>query len=273
MKNEHHERTAGLERQAMAWPMSAAERARAFSDDQAPHAAGAGAGARFGARSAADSWAGPGASRGQPGQPDIAATRTSDTGSAGSRPSANLRDVIETIGLTLLIAAGIQFAVQSRQIEGSSMEPTLHNGQRLLVNRLAYQSPNEAQRGDIIVFRAWDQDEDYIKRVVGVPGDEIDIRDNHIRVNGFLLDEPYIANEPTFGTPDTVILGPGEYYVLGDNRGNSSDSRLHGPLPAGKIIGKAWLTYWPLDNLGFISDTTSYAAPSPGVPADPTPSY
>jgi len=152
-------------------------------------------------------------------------------------------------------------AVQSRQIEGSSMEPTLHNGQRLLVNRLSYISTSEPQRGDIIVFRAWEQEEDFIKRVIGVPGDEIDIQDNHIRVNGYPLDEPYIANEPTFGTPGTVVLGPGEYYVLGDNRGNSSDSRLHGPLPAEKIIGKAWLTYWPPRDLGFISDTTSYAAP------------
>lgn len=250
MKNEKVERAAGLERQAMAWPMPPAERERVFPNEQAPYAW------------PAESSAG----RAAYSSPAV-------SGSNSSRPSATLRDVVETIGLTLLIAAGIQFAVQSRQIEGSSMEPTLHNGQRLLVNRLAYQNPNEAQRGDIIVFRAWDQDEDYIKRVIGVPGDEIDIRDNHIRVNGFLLDEPYIANEPTFGTPDTVILGPGEYYVLGDNRGNSSDSRLHGPLPAGKIIGKAWLTYWPLDNLGFISDTTSYAAPSPGAPADPSPSY
>lgn len=273
MKNEQHERSAGLERQAMAWPMLPAERARVFSDDRAPHAAATRSGSWSGAQSAGDPWTSPEPSGGRAEQAGPRSTGTYDNESPSSRPSATLRDVIETIGLTLLIAAGIQFAVQSRQIEGSSMEPTLHNGQRLLVNRLAYQSPNEAQRGDIIVFRAWDQDEDYIKRVVGVPGDEIDIRDNHIRVNGFLLDEPYIANEPTFGTPDTVILGPGEYYVLGDNRGNSSDSRLHGPLPAGKIIGKAWLTYWPLDNLGFISDTTSYAAPFPGAAADPTPTY
>ncbi len=213
----------GLEREAMAWPEVGAGQALL-----ADHTAGQAASA--------------------PGDP------------GGSWRGAALRDVFETIVLTLLIAAGIQIAVQSRQIEGSSMEPTLHNGQRLLINRLAYLNPNQAQRGDIIVFRAWDQDEDFIKRVIGVPGDEIEIRDNHIRVNGQALDEPYIQNEPTFGTPDTVVLGPGDYYVLGDNRGNSSDSRLHGPLPAGNIIGKAWLTYWPLHDLSFISDSTSYAA-------------
>jgi len=172
-----------------------------------------------------------------------------------------LRDVVETAVLTLVIAAGVQVAVQSRQIEGSSMEPTLHNGQRLLVNRLSYLPQSEPQRGDIVVFRAWDQDEDYIKRVIGVPGDEIEIRDNRVRVNGSLLDEPYIHNEPTYGAGETVVLAPGDYYVLGDNRGNSSDSRLHGPLPRDRIIGKAWLTYWPLGELGFVSDSKSYAAP------------
>ncbi len=174
-----------------------------------------------------------------------------------------LRDLVHTLMLTVVIAAGVQIAVQSRQIEGSSMEPTLHNGQRLLVNRLAYLGLSEPQRGDIIVFRAWGQDEDYIKRVVGVPGDEIEVAGDRVVVNGSPLDEPYIQNHPTHGGPGRVVLGAGTYYVLGDNRDNSSDSRLHGPLASERIVGKAWLTYWPIRDLGFVSDVTSYAAPHP----------
>ncbi len=176
------------------------------------------------------------------------------------RPGGSLRDLIETILLTLVIALGIQLAVQSRLVEGSSMEPTLHDGQRLLINRLAYASLGEPQRGDIVVFRAWEQQEDYIKRVIGLPGDRIEIRGSQILVNGSVLDEPYLDGSIDYGHVGPLVLAPGDFYVLGDNRGNSSDSRLHGPLPRDRILGKAWVSYWPLDDMGLISDSTSYAA-------------
>lgn len=220
-------------------------------------------------------WPAPGATQRQDGTPDggLAAAVT-DASCGPGRPAAaparhrdpgetTARDIVQTVILTALIAAGVQWTVQSRQIEGSSMEPTLHNGQRLLVNRLAYTNLSEPQRGDIVVFRAWDQDEDYIKRVIGIPGDEIEVAGDRIVVNGNALDEPYIDNHPTRGTPGRVVLGSGEFYVLGDNRDNSSDSRLHGPLPRDRIVGKAWLTYWPFGDVGFVSDFTSYAAPRP----------
>lgn len=195
---------------------------------------------------------------------DGAAELGSDAGSVGpigtGRGAGSLRDIFETVILTVLIAAGIQLAVQSRLVEGSSMEPTLHNGQRLLINRLSYLSPTDPQRGDIIVFRAWDQDEDYIKRVIGVPGDEIEIRGNEILVNGAMLDEPYLDRTIDYGHIGPLVMAPDFFYVMGDNRGNSSDSRLHGPLPRAQILGKAWVSYWPLANLGLISDSTSYAA-------------
>lgn len=182
---------------------------------------------------------------------------------AGRAVGTVVRELVETVFLALLIFVGIRLVVQNFKIEGSSMEPTLHNGQRLLVNRLAYLGLSEPQRGDIIVFRAWGQDEDYIKRVVGVPGDEIEVAGDRVVVNGSPLDEPYIQNHPTHGGPGRVVLGAGTYYVLGDNRDNSSDSRLHGPLASERIVGKAWLTYWPIRDLGFVSDVTSYAAPHP----------
>lgn len=182
---------------------------------------------------------------------------------AGRAVGTVVRELVETVFLALLIFVGIRLVVQNFKIEGSSMEPTLHNGQRLLVNRLAYLGLSEPRRGDIVVFRAWDQDEDYIKRVVGVPGDEIEVVGDRLVVNGNPLDEPYIRNHPTHGGPGRVVLAPGTYYVLGDNRDNSSDSRLHGPLAADHIVGKAWVTYWPIHDLGFVSDFASYAAPRP----------
>ena len=181
-------------------------------------------------------------------------------GGSPGRGAGSLRDVVETVILTVLIAAGIQLAVQSRLVEGSSMEPTLHNGQRLLINRLSYLSPTDPQRGDIVVFKAWDQDEDYIKRVIGVPGDEIEIRGNEILVNGAMLDEPYLDRTIDYGHIGPLVMAPDYFYVMGDNRGNSSDSRLHGPLSREQILGKAWVSYWPLANMGLISDSTSYAA-------------
>jgi signal peptidase I len=191
-------------------------------------------------------------------------TRTEPLGAGGDasqRADGTLRDIVETLFLTVLIAFGIQFAVQSRLVEGSSMEPTLHNGQRLLINRLSYASLSEPQRGDIVVFRAWDQQEDFIKRVIGVPGDEIEISDRTILVNGSKLDEPYLDQANSSGHIGPLVLPPDQYYVMGDNRGNSSDSRIHGPLSQDRILGKAWVSYWPPENLGFVSDSTSYAAP------------
>jgi signal peptidase I len=199
----------------------------------------------------ADGWY-PGSLPGEQATP----RRGQDSGSA----LGSLRDVLETVILTVLIAAGIQMAVQSRLVEGSSMEPTLHNGQRLLINRLSYLSMTEPQRGDIVVFRAWDQDEDYIKRVIGAPGDEIEISGREVRVNGSVLDEPYLDSSIDYGHIGPLVIAPDQFYVMGDNRGNSSDSRLHGPLDREQVIGKAWVSYWPFDQLGMVSDSTSYAA-------------
>jgi signal peptidase I len=165
--------------------------------------------------------------------------------------AAVVREVIETIALTAVIFLGIRLVVQNFRIEGRSMEPTLHSGEYLLVNKLAFHALGDPNRGDIVVFQAWGQDKDFIKRIVGTPGDNIEIRDGCVHVNGTCIDEPYL-DQPTTDAVGPLTLGQDEYYVLGDNRGNSSDSRAYGPLPRDKIIGKAWFTYWPPSDIGLV---------------------
>jgi len=170
------------------------------------------------------------------------------------------REVVETIVLTLLIFFGIRLVVQNFKIEGSSMEPTLHTGQYLLVSKLAYRGSSEPQRGDIIVFKSWTPGKDFIKRVIGVPGETIEIRDNAVWVNNERLEEKYL-DQVTTGPSEPVHLAEEEYFVMGDNRSNSSDSRNHGVLKGENVIGKAWVTYWPVNDVGFIPDSSeSYAS-------------
>lgn len=155
-----------------------------------------------------------------------------------------IREIVETVVLALLIFLLIRVVIQNFRIEGYSMEPNLHQGQYLIVNKAVYWL-HPPERGDIVVFafpRA--PDRDFIKRVIGLPGETIEIRNGSVYIDGVLLDEPYLS-EPTHGTVPPRTLAPGEYFVLGDNRDNSSDSRSWGPLPQDKIVGKAWLSYWP----------------------------
>ena len=130
------------------------------------------------------------------------------------------------------------------------MEPSLHDGELVVVSRLAYRW-GEPARGDIIVFNLpLDPGRRLIKRLIGLPGDHILIRDGQVWVNAVLLDEPYIAAPPRYSGEWDV--GPDEVFVLGDNRNNSSDSPNWGMLPIDRIIGKAVLVYWPPPEIGLI---------------------
>jgi len=143
------------------------------------------------------------------------------------------------------------------------MEPGLHDGVRILVNRLAYIGASHPKRGDVVVFHPWsrtttalaaslDDSADYVKRVIGIPGDTLEVRDGFIFVNGLPIDEPYTTG-PTPGRVEVVSLGPDEYFVLGDNRAHSSDSRLFGVVRGGEIVGRAWMCYWPPAAIGRLS--------------------
>ncbi len=174
-----------------------------------------------------------------------------------------LREILETILLTIIIFVVLNITTGRFQVRGSSMEPTLHDGQYMIISKLIYWI-HPPERGDVIVFRPPNgSGDDYIKRVVGLPGEQVEIRDGVVSVGGILMDEPYIAN-PGFYS-GVWELGDGQYFVLGDNRRNSSDSHSWGVFPGENIVGKAWLCYWPPEEWGL---TAHHVFPKPDDQGD-----
>jgi signal peptidase I len=162
------------------------------------------------------------------------------------------RELIETIALTLLIFLVIRFAAQSFRVDGPSMQPGLHTDEYVLVNKLAYLF-HPPQRGDVIVFHyPVNPSQDFIKRIIGIPGDTIQTTGNAVIVDGQILHEPYISIPFNYDS-NTWKLGPGEFFVMGDNRDNSLDSRDWGPLAQSYIVGKAVAVYWPLGRWEWIN--------------------
>jgi signal peptidase I len=154
-----------------------------------------------------------------------------------------LRDVFEMIVLAAVLYVAINSISVRVRVDGFSMRPTLEDGEFVLVNKLSYRL-GEVQRGDIIVFHfPMNPDEELIKRVIGLPGDRIRVQGSRVFVNDQALDEPYIAAPPVYSGDWSVTED--HYFVLGDNRNDSSDSHSWGLLPADQVIGKAVLIYWP----------------------------
>jgi signal peptidase I len=178
-----------------------------------------------------------------------------------------LREIIETIVLTLLMFLVIRFAIQNFNVDGTSMEPNLHNTELILVDKWTYLFHPPA-RGDVIVFVAPPHpDMDYVKRVIGLPGDVITIRNTTVIVDGVTLNETYVApqnqgNLFAYKNITNLKVPPGDYFVLGDNRAVSSDSRDWGFVPQANIIGRAAFVYWPLgqDNNGFLPSVSAVFA-------------
>jgi signal peptidase I len=159
-------------------------------------------------------------------------------------------DILETLLLSAALFLVINALSARVRVDGFSMLPTLKDGEFVLVNRLAYRF-GVPQRGDIIVFHfPLDPQQDLIKRVIGLPGDEISVQAGVVKVNGQGLQEPYIAAPPQYS--GNWVVPAGNLFVLGDNRNDSSDSHAWGMLPEEKIVGKAVLIYWPFRNLQFI---------------------
>lgn len=167
---------------------------------------------------------------------------------AQNQPSSLIaREIIETFLLTLLIFWAVNTVTGRFRIEGSSMMPTMQEGEYVLINKLAYYL-DEPKHGDIIVLHyPRDPSRDFIKRVIGVPGDLVEITDGEVTVNGQLISEPYINGAPSYSGSWTVPAD--EFFVLGDNRNNSSDSHTWGFLPRDHIVGKGMVVYWPLDQM------------------------
>jgi len=163
-------------------------------------------------------------------------------------------ETIQTLVLAgLLIVFFRTFIFQNFVVEGSSMFPTLTQGDRLIVSRLSYVL-GEPDRGDIIVFQyPFGPERDFVKRIIGLPGETIAIQNGTVIIDGKpLANEDYVKNKSR-DTKAPVTLGEDEYFVMGDNRTGSSDSRSWGPLQRHFIIGKAWIIYYPFDHFQFLS--------------------
>jgi signal peptidase I len=179
-----------------------------------------------------------------------------------SRLRPFIREVIETILLTVLIYALVNYATGRYRVEGDSMQPTMHPDQYVLIDKVSYKL-GAPQRGDIVVFEypfSGSNERDFIKRVIGLPGETVAIANGVVSVNGQPLDEPYIAAPPV--NQGTWPLGPEQYFVMGDNRNNSSDSRSWGPLERQYLIGRAVIVYWPPDSWSLVPHYTYVSASS-----------
>ncbi len=184
------------------------------------------------------------------------------------RPLGCLFEVVETLVLTVIIFLVIQnFVAQPYRIEQQSMEQTLEPGQYVLIDKL---SPrwDDYSRGDIIVFWPPEEAHDvpFIKRVIGLPGDRVAIRDGSVYVNGIPLDEPYVFGGPTEpGTQgDVVVVPPDSYFALGDHRSDSTDSRVFGFVARDDIIGRAVVRYWPIGTFTILETPTYTGVPATG---------
>jgi signal peptidase I len=175
-----------------------------------------------------------------------------------SRPAwvTFLLETVQTVILAVVLYFLIDSVVARVRVENISMEPTLLPGQFILVNKLAVKL-NDINRGDIIVFHH-SPTEDYIKRVIGLPGDSIVIRANSVYVNNQKITEPYIAAEPAYN--GSWVVPEGELFVLGDNRNQSSDSHEWGYVPINQVIGKALVIYWPLNEFKTLSQPIAVSA-------------
>ncbi len=190
------------------------------------------------------------------------------------------REIIEAVVLAAVVFMLLQVTVRNFKVDGSSMDPTLEDGQYLLVNRLVYlrveldrlakivpfwtadegssrHAIHAPKRGEVIVFEFPDSNpnnpkKDFVKRVVGLPGETMRMFDGKVFVNEEVLDEPYLSQKDHSNASE-ITLGAGEYYVLGDNRAHSNDSRSWGAVPEANIRGKVWMVYWPAPGIQIIN--------------------
>lgn len=163
-----------------------------------------------------------------------------------------LRDILETAVLTIAVFLLVRSAMQTYRISGTSMVPNFLDQQFVLVNKLVYLF-GEPQRGDVIVFNNPDGSRsDLIKRVIGVPGDTVEVRAGQVYINGLVTQEPYTLIPFNYDA-GPVLIGTDKLFVLGDNRPASADSHTWGVLSQSELVGKVWLSLWPIDTLGLVA--------------------
>ncbi len=157
-----------------------------------------------------------------------------------------IREILITLGSALIIYLLITVFIQNSQVYDISMQPTLVEGQRLIVLKHFY----TPQRGDIIIVHPpKEMDKEYVKRLIGLPGDTIEVRNNTVYVNGVPLQEPYLNEKPKYDFGPYTVADD-NYFVLGDNRNHSNDSHFQWTVTRGDIVGRAWLRYWPFSEWG-----------------------
>ncbi len=171
--------------------------------------------------------------------------------SRGTPIKAATREILETALLTLAIFFGVRLAVQNYRVEGFSMEPNLHTGQYILVDKVSYLI-GSPQRGDVVVMRfPLDPRRDFVKRIIALPGEAVEVHNGTVFINGAALKEPYIKITASYRY-ERKVVPENDYFVLGDNRDNSHDSHIWDWLPREYLIGKARLSYWPTEYAGVI---------------------
>jgi signal peptidase I len=183
------------------------------------------------------------------GQPLILGNEASKPdATAAALVKAWLKTAAATVALFFFL---VTFVVQGFRVYGSCMEPNLRTGERVLGNKLVYKFTHPA-RGDVVVFRCpTDPNKTYIKRVIGLPGETIEIRDGAVYINNAPLREPYLVNAP-HGDYGPERITPGNLFVMGDFRDQSNDSRYWGELPINNVEAKAWVRYWPIQRLNML---------------------
>lgn len=184
-----------------------------------------------------------------------------------------LRELVETVVLSLVIFLLIRQVVQNYRIESHSMQPNFQEGQFILVNKLAYKL-GAPERGEVVVFHnPSNTNEDYIKRLIGLPGDTVEIHDEQVYINGGLLPQPYATNPIPVGYSfGPVVVPPDHIFVMGDNRPNSRDSRFPevGAVSEDLVVGKAWLRVWPFGVFGLVPHyNLEPSAPQAAAPPAP----
>lgn len=188
---------------------------------------------------------------------------TSDAPPSATRAKSSTRNVAEWVAVivgAVLVALIVKtFVVQAFQIPSPSMEDTLTAGDRVLVNKMGYDA-DKVSRGDVLVFSrppglaaGPDDPKDLIKRVVGLPGDELQTKNGSVYVNGRKLEEPYVAaGSSSTGIDTPVVVPEGHFYMMGDNRQDSADSRVFGPIDAESVTGRAFMVMWPIGRIAWL---------------------
>jgi signal peptidase I len=173
-----------------------------------------------------------------------------------------LREVLGTLVLAVVIFLLIQTTIQYSVVKYSSMEPNVHEGEWLVINKVVYKL-HPPQRGDIIIFpNPNNPSEEYIKRVIGLPGEVVEMKGGKVTIhqpdgNVFVLDESEYIADPANNSYLSATIPADNYFVLGDNRNNSIDSRGGWTVPRDEIVGKAWLSIWPLSDFGLVPNYSS----------------